>query len=141
MKKILPHNRNMLLLSALDIVKNEFWFGTGIGLDNYRKAFHKHSMYYKDSKAHNFYISYLAELGFFGFVMLLIILKNIYQKLSKDRKFYSFRISFLSISIMMFFNEYIGTPELWFFYGMLIGTCYSFESKKKMAEKEGDYTY
>ena len=32
------YKRNMLLLSAIEIIKNEFWFGSGIGLDNYRKS-------------------------------------------------------------------------------------------------------
>ena len=112
----------MLILSAIEIIKNNFWFGTGIGLENYRNAFHKYvSFYHHDSKAHNFYLSYFAELGVFGFILLILILGVLYKKLSKNKTHIAFRISFIGIAFMMTMNEYIGLPELWFFYGILIG--------------------
>ncbi|NYT62137.1 O-antigen ligase family protein [Alcaligenaceae bacterium] len=116
------YNRVMLLKGAIATAKDNFWFGTGLGLDNYRKGFRKVSDYVRDSKAHNFYISYFAELGIIGFGLLLTILFLISRKLyplSSPHK--AFKVSFLVIAIMMTMNEYILLPEIWFFFGMLAG--------------------
>lgn len=116
------YKRNMLMLSAVEIIKNDFWFGAGVGIDNYQKAFHKYvHFYHHDSKAHNFYLSYMAELGFFGFTLLMIILLLIYKKLSKKTNMIAFRVSFFGLAFMMTMNEYIGLPEIWFFLGILVG--------------------
>ncbi len=120
------YNRVMLLKGAIATAEDNFWFGTGLGLENYRKSFHKVSDYGQDSKAHNFYISYFAELGIIGFSLLLIILSLILRKLpplSGPGK--AFKVSFLVIAIMMAMNEYILLPELWFFYGMLAGMSHA----------------
>lgn len=116
------YNRVMLLRGAIATAKDNFWFGTGLGLENYQKAFHKVSDYGQASKAHNFYISYFAELGVAGFSLLLLILYLASRKLhplSSPHK--AFKVSFLVMALMMTMNEYILMPEIWFFYGMLAG--------------------
>ncbi|SHI16717.1 O-antigen ligase family protein [Pollutimonas bauzanensis] len=119
------YNRVMLLKGALATAKDNFWFGTGLGLENYRKGFHKASDYGHDSKSHNFYISYFAELGIAGFSLLLAILFLISRKLYPlSSRHKAFKVSFLVIAIMMTMNEYILLPEIWFFYGMLAGMSY-----------------
>ncbi|RTZ42384.1 O-antigen ligase domain-containing protein [Candidimonas sp. SYP-B2681] len=116
------YNRVMLLKGALATAKDNFWFGTGLGLENYRRGFHKASDYAQDSKSHNFYISYFAELGIAGFSLLLFILILIFKKLSPlSSRHKAFRVSFLVMALMMTMNEYILLPEIWFFYGMLAG--------------------
>ncbi|MGQ4276463.1 O-antigen ligase family protein [Pseudidiomarina sp. E22-M8] len=121
------HTRYMLMLSAIEIFKNNPVFGVGVGLPNYRAAFDEHVGFYdRDSKAHNFYLSYLAELGIFGFSLLLLILLSIYRLLAPmNTKYRAFRVSFLGMAFMMTMNEYILLPELWFFYGMLGGMSYA----------------
>lgn len=119
--------RFMLLKSAWRIFENNIWFGSGIGVPNYRAEFHQHVDFYnRDSKAHNFYLSYLAELGVVGFAVLTLLLRDIYKKLSLDSpKYKAFKVSFLGIAIMMTMNEYILLPELWFFYAMLGGITFA----------------
>jgi O-antigen ligase len=116
------YNRVMLLTGAIATAKEDFWFGTGLGLENYRRTYHRVSNHFPDSKAHNFYLSYFAELGIFGFSLLLSMCFLIYRTLpplhSRHR---AFRVSFLVTAIMMMMNEYILLPELWFFYGLLSG--------------------
>ena len=119
--------RYMLLHSALTIFKNNMYFGAGIGVPNYRAEFKEHvTEFSRNSKAHNFYVSYLAELGLVGFPILIIILFLIYQKLAPlSTKYRAFRVSYLGMALMMTMNEYILLPELWFFYGMLGGMSYA----------------
>jgi len=120
------YNRVMLLTGAIETAKENFWFGTGLGLENYRKSFHKASNYGHDSKAHNFYVSYFAELGMVGFSLLLTILFLIWRSLLPlSSRYRAFRVSYLVIAVMMAMNEFILLPELWFFYGMLAGMSYS----------------
>lgn len=119
------YNRVMLLKGAIATAEDNFWFGTGLGLENYRRAFHKVSDYGHDSKAHNFYLSYFAELGIAGFSLLLLILYLISRKLYPlSSRHKAFKVSFLVMAIMMTMNEYILLPEIWFFYGMLAGMSY-----------------
>jgi O-antigen ligase len=119
------YNRVMLLKGAIATAKDNFWFGTGLGLENYRKGFHKVSDYGHDSKAHNFYLSYFAELGLAGFSLLMLILLLISKKLyPMSGRYKAFKVSFLVMAIMMTMNEYILLPELWFFFGMLAGMSY-----------------
>jgi len=126
------YNRVMLLINAIKIIKHNFWFGTGLGLENYRVAFHKVSSYHHDSKAHNFYLSYLAELGIVGYVILFIILGLIYYYLAPLNSSYrAFKVSFWVITIMMTMNEYILLPEIWFYFGMLAGISYVYKQNKR----------
>jgi hypothetical protein len=116
------YNRVMLLTGAIETARENFWFGTGLGLDNYRRSFHKASNYTHDSKAHNFYVSYFAELGILGFSMLLwmlLLISRLLPPLAGRHK--AFKVSFIVMAVMMTMNEYILLPELWFFFGMLAG--------------------
>lgn len=123
------YNRIQLLQSALDIIENNFLFGTGLGLENYRKAFHEVSHHFHDSKSHNFYLSYFAELGLIGFTILILFFRKIYKSLlGLNSEFRAFKISFILVAVMMTMNEYILLPELWFFFGMLAGI--SFKKKR-----------
>ncbi|HUH59183.1 MAG TPA: O-antigen ligase family protein [Candidimonas sp.] len=127
------YNRVMLLTGAVATAKEEFWFGTGLGLTNYRRTYHRVSNHFPDSKAHNFYLSYFAELGIFGFALLLTMCFLIYRTLPPlHSRFRAFRVSFLVTAIMMTMNEYILLPELWFFYGLLSGV--SISSARHLAE-------
>jgi O-antigen ligase len=129
--KMGDYKRVKLLKISSDIIQNNFWLGTGLGLENYRKEFYKVSDWDFDSKAHNFYFSYFSELGLIGFLMLMSIFSMIYMKLpplkSRHR---SFRISFIVVAIMMTMNEYILLPEIWFFFGILVGISHRFSNKK-----------
>ncbi|NGM87292.1 O-antigen ligase family protein [Parapusillimonas sp. SGNA-6] len=118
--------RVALLTGAIETAKEHFWFGTGLGLENYREGLRKASNYDRLSKAHNFYVSYFAELGVVGFSILLAILYLIWRSLLPlSSRYRAFRVSYIVIAVMMAMNEYILLPELWFFFGMLAGMSYS----------------
>jgi|GEM_PF-6973578 len=115
-------NRSLLVQGAIDTAKGHFWLGTGLGIENYRDGLHRSSTLPLNSKAHNFYLSYLAELGIFGFVMLLAIFHRIFRSLPPlNSRCRAFRVCFLVTAIMMTMNEYILLPELWLLFGLMTG--------------------
>lgn len=115
-------NRMLLVQGALANAREHFWFGTGLGMENYREGLRKASPLPLTSKAHNFYISYFAELGLFGFLLLLAVLKRVHSSLPPLNSGYrAFRVSFLVMALMMTMNEYILLPELWVFFGIMAG--------------------
>ena len=123
--------RYMLIQAAWTIFQNNMFFGSGIGVPNYRAEFKEHVTFFdRNSKSHNFYLSYLAELGIIGFTLLLVILSKIYRLLPNlSSQYRAFKVSFLGIALMMTMNEYILLPELWFFYGMLGGMSFVVRNK------------
>lgn len=116
------HNRVVLVNSAVAAAKKHFWFGTGLGMQNYREGLRRAGVPAVTSKSHNFYLSYFTELGLFGFALLLSILKCVHAALppmgSHQR---AFRVIFLVTGLMMTMNEYILLPELWLLMGLLMG--------------------
>ena len=115
-------NRALLVQGAIDTAKQHIWLGTGLGMENYRAGLQRSTPLPLNSKSHNFYLSYLAELGVFGFVLLLAILHRIYTYLPPlNSRWRAFRVCFLVTAIMMTMNEYILLPELWLFFGLLTG--------------------
>lgn len=116
------HNRVVLVNSAIANAKEHFWFGTGLGMDNYREGLRHANTAPVTSKAHNFYLSYFAELGLVGFALLLAILQRIYASLAPlGSRHRAFRVVFLVTALMMTMNEYILLPELWLVMGLLAG--------------------
>lgn len=116
------YRRYMLMLGSLEIIKSNFLFGCGVGMENYRHAFNENFSFAADSKPHNFYLSSWAELGVIGFTLLMLLLANIYRKLpALGSDYRAFRVMFITIAVMMIMNEYILLPQLWFFFGLLAG--------------------
>lgn len=118
------HNRVRLVNSAIATAKEHFWFGTGLGMQNYREGLTRAGLGNVTSKSHNFYLSYFTELGLVGFLLLLAILQRIYAHLpSLGSHQRAFRVSFLVTALMMTMNEYILLPELWLLMGLLMGAA------------------
>lgn len=116
------HNRVRLVNGAIATAKQHFWFGTGLGMENYRQGLQKASLLPLTSKSHNFYLSYFAELGLAGFALLMIVLQRLYTCLAPlGSPLRAFRVTFLVMAVMMAMNEYILLPELWVVFGMLSG--------------------
>ena len=105
------------------VIKDNLLLGTGLGMNNYGIAFNKAvSNSFDIAKAHNFYLSYLAELGIIGFIILFVFFQKVYSKLPPyNSKYKAFKVCFISLALMMTMNEYILLPEIWFLFGMLIG--------------------
>lgn len=124
-KKVGDHQRFMLFVSNLDLLIGNFPYGTGMGLKNYLMhidpKFYQYFVNDHVARAHNFYISYLAEMGilFLFFIVLLFkIYSNIHAKILKA--------AMLSIFLGLAFNEYITSPYLWLFFGIAINKNFRF---------------
>ncbi|WP_202807719.1 O-antigen ligase family protein [Pseudoalteromonas sp. SCSIO_11900] len=127
-KKVGDHQRFMLFVSNLDLLIGNFPYGTGMGLKNYLMhidpKFYQYFVNGHVARAHNFYISYLAEMGvlFLFFIVLLFkIYSNIHAKILKA--------AMLSIFLGLAFNEYITSPYLWLFFGIAINKNFRFNKK------------
>ena len=121
------YHRYQLLLNAIDIINNNFLFGVGIGRLNYKIIAQELGFYYV-SQAHNFYLSYLAQMGVFTFGLVLLFLFLILLKCLYLGIYLKQYIPFICLSSVLFmnlFNEYITVPIWWMFLGISIGIVYS----------------
>jgi O-antigen ligase len=125
--------RFQLILYSIEIIKENFWFGTGVGLENYRDRI-KLLNPIRESKPHNFYLSYLAEFGAVGFSILLILLFMVWRRflkigISKELS-YTFSTIFITNMFMLFMNEYITYPLIWWIWGIGLGLSYIKQGNK-----------
>jgi O-antigen ligase len=127
-------DRTMLLAFAFELIQNNPLFGVGIGLANYQRGLEDIGVnFHRLSKSHNFYVSYLAELGVFGLSILFFAFFRIYRVL----KINAFGAQcFKTAAILLIFNEYILLPELWYFFGLLLAIVSSAENKIKEIKYE-----
>ena len=119
--------RFQLILYGIEIIKKNFWFGTGVGLENYRIKLGELNPI-RESKPHNFYVSYLAEFGMIGFSILMILLLMVWRRFSRigisKTLSYAFNTIFITVMFMLFMNEYITYPFTWFIWGIGLGLSY-----------------
>ena len=116
----IPDSRRFYLtLANLNLINYTFPFGTGMGNENYLNYLHLYSSYFLNytdhlGRGHNFYISYLAEAGLLFFVFVYLLFKPLYLKADIIlRSFY------FSLLVGIATNEYITSPFVWFFLGIL----------------------
>jgi hypothetical protein len=117
-EKMNDKRRIYLLVSAIEVIRNMFPFGTGLGLENFKfYAHHYLSLVYSGdarlSMTHNFYLSYLSMLGVMFFPLLA---KLVYPLFFKSH----YRLLLLIFLVGIAFNEYITSPFFWVVYGMSI---------------------
>lgn len=119
-----------LLAANVDIVVKTFPYGTGLGLENYLSYFSQDfiNTIGVPGRTHNFYVSYIGEMGIFYFIFLFIIFRPIF--LSSDKYF---KAAYLGLLVAILVNEYITTPFFWIIYGLVIRFHYqkSFLVKEK----------
>jgi O-antigen ligase len=109
--------RFLHMISNIEIMKSTFPFGTGMGLENYLSHIPGDmlsALSNRPARAHNFYISYLAEMGLLFFVFFLILIKPLFENKSKFIKPF-----FLSLLAGLAFNEFITTPFFWMAIGII----------------------
>jgi O-antigen ligase len=122
-----------LMTLGVKLIKDNFFFGTGPGLTNYFNALESYNIHTHPGKAHNFYISYFAELGLIGFMLLLAMLISVFKLFKKNSNYIDkkgFRVLWLGLMIMLFFNEYITIPYIWMFLG--IGTSCIYVNRQEL---------
>jgi len=111
--------RFVLFFANLDVLLNYFPFGTGMGLKNYLN--HIDPYYYdylahgNPHRAHNFYISYLSEMGVVVFSLLIVILfKPLFFPVN-----YIIKAGYASLLIGITFNEYVTSPFFWLLFALV----------------------
>lgn len=112
--------RFLLFAGNLQILKDTFPFGTGIGIQNYLSNMPNdlvRDLSGRPARAHNFYLSYLAEMGIWFFGLIYLLLKPFLI----NKKHLPI---FMSLMAGLAFNEFITTPYFWMFIGLLINLSY-----------------
>jgi len=125
------YGRVDLLRAGIYVVKKNFVWGTGVGLENYLEELREFDPSH-EARPHNFYVSCLGEFGVIGFSVLLVLLFLIFRRLgsSSNEKGVSPELpliscAFRSIVVTLLFastmNEYLSLPLLWAVFGLGLG--------------------
>ena len=125
--------------TAVDIIKNNFWFGVGTGdvQDSFNRQYEQNNSNLPQKnrlRAHNQYITFFVSFGLVGFVLICFFL---FYPTIKNKEFnnYLFLIVFI-ISLLSFINEdtletQIGITFFSYFYSLfLFGSKTNFKNEK-----------
>lgn len=118
------YRRQALIEGTIDIIRNRFLIGTGLGTGNFLLYF-PDGLLEVPARAHNMYLSYLAEFGIIGYTLFLGIFIVILQITlsSKQRNTLIGKriviVSFLATLLGFATNEYITLPFIWYMWGIL----------------------
>jgi len=114
---------------SIDLIKNNFWTGVGIGdgpselLKYYKKNGFMHGVERKFN-SHNQFLTTFIYLGIFGFLLLVFIISFLFYKYIKIGNIYL--LSFLIITFCFFMTESVLEREkgiVFFAYFSLLFTC------------------
>ena len=118
--------RICLTLNNIKHIEKTFPVGTGIGIKSYQNSLKRNDLGCKNNKkyskgdtyirAHNFYISYLAEMGIFFFPLLFFLL----SKLRNNKT----RFIILGLLVGFIGQEYLTSPFTWLIIGLSENTNY-----------------
>ena len=130
-KGIGDHQRFYVIISNLDMLTKVFPFGTGMGLDNYLSHIDsKYSLYLVGGdfhRAHNYYISYLAEMGLFFFVFTYILYKPLFLNTN-----IFFKSLYFGMLVGIATNEYVTSPYFWILFALIYMTYYEKRNLKNV---------
>tara|TARA_Y100001978_G_scaffold183111_1_gene180453 strand:+ start:338 stop:1486 length:1149 start_codon:yes stop_codon:yes gene_type:complete len=112
------HQRLCLTINNLNHIEKTFPKGTGIGLKSYLNSLKKNNLgckapFYEENlyiRAHNFYISYLAEMGIFFIPLILFLFLKLRNRNS------GYIITGLLIGFLG--HEYLTSPYTWMIIGL-----------------------
>ena len=121
-KEIGDKRRFYIIVVNIDLLTTVFPFGTGMGLDNYlSKIDPSHATYLPVfGRAHNYYISYFAEMGLIFFLFFTYIL---YKPLFLNSNIY-YKSLYFGMLIGISTNEYVTSPYFWILYALIYRTYY-----------------
>jgi hypothetical protein len=108
------YERVLLIRGGLQIFQENIFFGVGEGIKKYQEEFNRIVIgYNRDSRAHNFFVSRLANFGIVGFSLFLF---GYYFELKAKKNFFLISSSF---AIVFFFNEYVLLPHIFLLTGLM----------------------
>ena len=112
-ERVGDYERVLLIRSGIQIFNDNMIFGVGEGIGKYQSEFNRIvTGYSRDSRAHNFFITRLANFGIVGFTLFLI---GYYYELKSKKYFF---ISSVTFAIIFFFNEYVLLPQIFLLTGL-----------------------
>jgi len=117
------HQRFYVIISNIDLLTEVFPIGTGMGLENYLS--HINPMYSDylhnggSHRAHNYYISYLGEMGLFFFIFTYIL----YKPLFLDTNIF-FKSLYFGMLVGIATNEYVTSPYFWILFALMYRVYY-----------------
>ncbi|EFP9906324.1 O-antigen ligase family protein, partial [Shigella sonnei] len=109
------YRRVELVFIGVDVLKENYLIGTGLGVANYVKAIDKKFLGSTNfGLAHNFYLSYSAQLGIIGFILLISVFYIMLSPIFKCGGYIGKGCVF-ALAFYVFFNEYILTPAIYIY--------------------------
>ena len=113
-EKVGDYERVLLIRGGLKIFQENIFFGVGEGIKKYQEEFNRIVIgYNRDTRAHNFFVSRLANFGIIGFLLFLF---GYYFELKSKNNFFLISASF---AIVFFFNEYVLLPHIFLLTGLM----------------------
>jgi O-antigen ligase len=120
--------RTSFFTDSVSVIKDFPVFGIGGG--GWSSLYTEYQSYvYTSRQAHNFYLQYLIEVGWFGFIVLIGLLAYIayrfasYFVKSTQRDFQYERLVFVVISAALLFHSIIDFDMSFIFVGVLVFLC------------------
>ena len=108
------YERVLLIRAGLQVFQENMVFGVGEGNGKYQEEFNRVVVGYdRNSRAHNFFVSRLANFGIIGFLLFLF---GYYFELKSKNNFFLISASF---AIVFFFNEYVLLPHIFLLTGLM----------------------
>jgi O-antigen ligase len=132
-------HRQAMAQGAQEVIRDHLVLGTGLGRENYLNALRHTTVHVGKGRlgyavAHNLYLTYFAQLGLVGFLMLLLFFAVVGLELWRahrlvehpsTRTLLSAGIAgHVAILVMFSGNEYIIAPFPWWFWGLALGMGY-----------------
>lgn len=123
--KVGDYERVLLIRAGITVFRENFYFGVGEGNKMYQSEFNRLvEGYDRDSRAHNFFVSRLANFGIVGFALFLY---GYFTELKAKKDFYIYSVT---IAVVFLFNEYVLLPHIFVMTGLIPNKVPSLRSSK-----------
>lgn len=124
-EKVGDYERVLLIRAGITVFRENFLFGVGEGNKMYQSEFNRLvDGYDRDSRAHNFFVSRLANFGIVGFALFLY---GYFMELKEKKDFYIFSVT---IAVVFLFNEYVLLPHIFAISGLIPNNDSSWKSSR-----------
>jgi O-antigen ligase len=122
---------------AKKIIRENFWFGAGMGnytLELAKNICNKPSWFYQP--VHNMFLLILSEIGIFGFLFWLVLIIYLFIKFFRSQNYLALSIIIFLIIVMMFDHWLWSLHFGVIFWWMVLGICLNFRSLQTDSKQE-----